>query len=475
MKRILPIALLFLLCVTTKAGSIITATITVTNTPSDGDTIIINGSTRTWKTTVATASSQISIGASIGANATNMFNQFAGTPFTTLMLRRSGTNGVTLRGIIDQTMSVSIAGTWGEYSLVTNTTTEGSQVMTPFSSYSSQSKATNIASQLVSDIGAYSTNEWSETATALGNYVSLTQSQVVENKDLQDSSIAGGTLSNMTAITVIVDRANGETNNGIYFYDDGGLIVSAIAPDDNGVPSLYIAESLEFPLISANAWGSNPQPENLLNYSMGDFRYGKIASANSWTGTNTFTQITNSAIINSTLTGSTYSGTIGTLTGGTVTSSTLTGSTYSGAIGTLSSGVITGAGITNATSTNIVLKGLSQLSGATAFNRANHTSMANGANAAVDFGSATFIKIKAGPTGAFSIAGIANGADGDFYILYNATGQNMTISNDSGTDPTPANRIYTGTGADIATTGNGAVTVVYDSEDSRWVVIQVRD
>jgi hypothetical protein len=338
----------------------------------------------------------------------------------------------------------------------------------PLSSHPTQSSATNLASQIVSDLETYSTNEFSATAPLLGNYVSVAEAQVVENKDLQDSSIAGGTLSNMTAITVIVDRANGETNNGIYFYDDGGLIVSAIAPDDNGVPSLYIAESLEFPLISANAWGSNPQPENLLNYSMGDFRYGKIASANSWTGTNTFTRITNSAIINSTLTGSTYSGTIGTLTGGTVTSSTLTGSTYSGTIGTLSSGVITGAGITNATSTNIVLKGLSQLGGATAFNRANHTAMANGANAAVDFGSATFIKIKAGPTGAFSIAGIANGADGDFYRLFNTTGQNMTVSHDSGSDPTPANRIYTTTGADIATTGDGIVDVWYDSEDSRW-------
>jgi hypothetical protein len=44
----------------------------------------------------------------------------------------------------------------------------------------------------------------------------------------------------------------------------------------------------------------------------------------------------------------------------------------------------------------------------------------------------------------------------------------MTISHDSGGDPTPANRIYTTTGADIATTADGIVDVWYDSEDSRW-------
>jgi hypothetical protein len=94
--------------------------------------------------------------------------------------------------------------------------------------------------------------------------------------------------------------------------------------------------------------------------------------------------------------------------------------------------------------------------------------MAAGNNAAVDFGSATFIKIKNGPGAAFAIAGIANGADGDFYRLHNTTTYNMTILQDSGLDATEANRIYTTTGADIATTGDGIVDVWYDSEDSRW-------
>src|SRR5688500_6471412 len=106
MKKLLSILLLFSLCVTAQAGSVITATVTVANTPANGDAITINGSVRTWATTVSSASTEVVIVASIGANATNLYNPFARTPFTTLILQRSGTNGVILRGIIDQTMSV---------------------------------------------------------------------------------------------------------------------------------------------------------------------------------------------------------------------------------------------------------------------------------------------------------------------------------------------------------------------------------
>lgn len=113
---------------------------------------------------------------------------------------------------------------------------------------------------------------------------------------------------------------------------------------------------------------------------------------------------------------------------------------------------------------NIVTAGIS-------FTRANHTALANGDNAGVSFGDKVFAKIKTGPSAAFAICGIAEGWNGRILMLYNSTGYDMAIKNNSGGDPTPANRILTGTGADITITGNGFVNLIYDSEDSLWVVM----
>jgi hypothetical protein len=106
--------------------------------------------------------------------------------------------------------------------------------------------------------------------------------------------------------------------------------------------------------------------------------------------------------------------------------------------------------------------------------RANNTSLANGNNAGVDFGEKVYVKLKAGPTGAFAICGIDGGADGRMLIIDNSIAQNMTIANDSGVEPVAANRIYTRTGSDVVTTGQGVVTLIYDSEDSRWILVSVQ-
>ena len=469
------------LACSTHAGSIVTTTITVTNAPADGDTITINGDARTWKTTVTATASQVIIGASIGANATNMFNQFARSPFTTLTLSRYGTNGVVLRGIIDQTISVSIAGTWGQYTLSTNTTTDAYQVQVPATSYAVQSSGTNIYSLLVAGIQSHSTNVFSDTTPALANYVSLDEVQTVSNKTLRATTNNAVVIKDGYVTTL--DMAYGLTNRGYFFYSSNaspGSPTFAIAGDHWGRPSVYGATFLAGPPSIETRLLQDPTiilPENnnILIVSYANSVYGRLDGTNAFTGTNTFTRITNSTIVGSTLTGNTYSGNIGSLTNGSLVGVTLTSSIFTGSFGTISAGNFQNISSTNLVATNTTLAGTTSIPGGVAFNRSNHTSLANGANAAVNFGNSTFIKIKAGPTAAFSIAGIANGADGDCYYLLNATGQNMTLSHDSGSDPTPANRIYTTTGADIASTGNGMFMVWYDSEDSRWWAAELAD
>lgn len=413
MKKVALLLFAFLFCVTARAGSLITATVTVTNTPADGDTITINGSARTWKTSVATPSSQITIGASIGANATNMFNQFAGTSFTALTLNRSGTNGVTLRGSVDQTITVSISGTWGSYTLSTNTTAEGDSVRVPISSYQTGSKGTNIASQLASDLGTYSTNALSAGTTLLNNIVQTSGTQTVAGTKTftganvftnSSQAIYGGTLTNVAI------GASGIWVTNLYGY--GALNVS------NTTPRVIVYET----------GASADQKATYIESSSGFFKITAYSDAGVAGDIGFYIERSGTSIQH-----------IGMPNG-----ELLLGSQVSG-------------------------DGL-QLGGTAKLLKLDHTTLSTGNNANVSFGATVFAKIASGPGGAFTINGIANGEDGKVHIIYNATGYNMTIANDSGVDPTPANRIYTNTGADVSTTGNGCVTVIYDETASRWIV-----
>ncbi len=80
-----------------------------------------------------------------------------------------------------------------------------------------------------------------------------------------------------------------------------------------------------------------------------------------------------------------------------------------------------------------------------------------------------------GPSAAFTVNGLDGqpNRDGKFLLLLNYTGQNMTIAHDSGVDPVAGNRIYTMTGADVATTGNGSAILIYSASASRWIALVV--
>lgn len=92
--------------------------------------------------------------------------------------------------------------------------------------------------------------------------------------------------------------------------------------------------------------------------------------------------------------------------------------------------------------------------------------LVDGTNNNVVIGNNRFFRVS-GPTMAFAIHGLTGGTDGKRIWILNPTGQNMQIAYDSGTS-TAANRIYTTTGAAVATTGNGFCELIYSSTDSRW-------
>ena len=94
--------------------------------------------------------------------------------------------------------------------------------------------------------------------------------------------------------------------------------------------------------------------------------------------------------------------------------------------------------------------------------------LANGANNNVNLNEDKFIRIT-GPTGAFSISGIAGGINGKEVYLYNAVAFDMTITNDA--TSTAANRILTLTGADVVLTGVSVAHLVYYATDARWILL----
>lgn len=80
-----------------------------------------------------------------------------------------------------------------------------------------------------------------------------------------------------------------------------------------------------------------------------------------------------------------------------------------------------------------------------------------------------------GPTGAFSVGGMAALADGAVVKLYNSTGQTMTIVNEDASS-TAANRITTCTGANVSvgTSHKAFATLSYDGTDLRWILESVQ-
>lgn len=74
-------------------------------------------------------------------------------------------------------------------------------------------------------------------------------------------------------------------------------------------------------------------------------------------------------------------------------------------------------------------------------------------------------------TAASTINSFANPFDGKHLVIINATGGALSIVNDSG--GTAANRILTGTGANVSLIANTNAHLIYDATSSRWRIIGI--
>ena len=88
-------------------------------------------------------------------------------------------------------------------------------------------------------------------------------------------------------------------------------------------------------------------------------------------------------------------------------------------------------------------------------------------------GTGSFFRITAS-TNPTNITGIAGGADGRLIYIVNVSAANALVLQNENVGSAVANRIITGSGADVSLAANGVATLLYDASSSRWRIVAVR-
>ena len=422
----------------------ITLTVTVTNTPTDGNTFTLNSDVRTWADGVVDPGAQIAVGASIGAATTNMFLQIASNPFSRVTPAWLATNQIELIGAVDLAMVGSLSGSWGTLSYTTQTVTRLTSLRVPMSGLPNSIR-TNDATQIITGLNSYAQNQF--------------VSSLLPN-EIDASTLNLSTASSASSPAIEFDNGTGLYTTGgtpgVYFsvlsnqvaqIDAGSIIqgattakaeISASTPSGT-VPSLL-------PRASYSTTGIGASATDTLTLIAGGVAGVDVGSTN--VVINTWLDVTSGRIDGVTITNSTIQG------------STLTTGTYSGTIGLLSSGNIYGTSVSNTVHIGKII-----------LNTTDSTSLAN-SNSDVNFGDVNTVVIRSGPSASFTINSIVGAEDGRLLKIINKTGHNMNLSDLTGTT---TNQIDTFNGGGHTTTGNGAVELMYDGTDLKWLLISIKD
>ena len=433
--------------------------IDVSTNPSNNDTLVINGVTRTWKTSVTNPATEIAIAGSAALSKTKLFLQIAANPYTgPLILQSVDADSIKLTAQVDGALTYSQTGTtWATFTLSTLTVVSAYNVRMPISVEPATTRVTianDLVTAMASATGAFGTSD-----AHMANFASLTGTQTVTGKSLQTGNIdsltiRNGSTDNNTSIELT-------DYQGIHFNDlNNGARRYTFRPNNAGLPSVFATASsatantsvaLSDALLTTNA-------DALLNVSSADNRYVRLTAANTVTGAittsanitatgvSTFSNINASTINGSTIaTAASIGGTIGALTGGTIGSSTLTSPTMTGVVTISNAGhLVTG--------------------------RYDDTTVTSG-NAILNPYNASFVKLT-GMVNDVYLVGVQGGIDGRILIIYNPhSSYNIDVWHESSLSSTAANRIISNTEANISGVGGvQMITLIYDAGASRWIL-----
>lgn len=483
------ILILMLLALPAAAQTITTATITVTNTATtNGQTITVNGTVKTWTNSVYTAATDILTNNSAAGALTNLFVHYSSYPVgggATLSYQSS--TSLAIRSFPGQALTVALSAGWGTSVSTTQSLTAASVVRVPYT-VEGAAQRTNIASAVSAIIeGSENTNSINQNSFAVSELVGLTNAQTISgNKTMTGTNVLGYIVTGTNGVlqgTILVNPffTNG-ANYGNAFRSPGAAASSeqfgsgAVAYSNS---SIAIGPSAVASNNQAVAVGLDSLASGVASIGVGNgtiasssyssaFGYSAAATAISSTAIGagaTATGFQSTSIGRDAVSSHTNSIALGYATTTTAKDQVRLGtaSQYVSIPGGLKvDGVITNAVFGN---TNSFPAG-SDIS----FGRYALSSLANGNNAGIVIGTNVFVELS-GPSAAFAVCGIAGGRDGKLVYIVNQTGFDMTISHQSGVDATAANRIITMTGADRATTGNGTATLIYSASASRWLLI----
>jgi hypothetical protein len=449
----------------------ITARVAVTNAAgtTNGQTITVNGNVRTWTNNVIVALSQIATNSTAAGAKTNMYSQFALNPFSQINQLDAGSTNLDLVGASGLAMAVTLSAGWGTVSYSTQTVASGIAVVVPVSGEATVGQRTNIMSLLEKDLNDFATNGFYESSPIVQHVVGLTNVQTITGA--KTFSSFGGTATSVTnggflnpSTTNLANYGNAISSPGVSGTGSEQFGTGAIA---RNTASTAVGNSAVAVADYAVAVGALATASNVNSTAIGTLASAQGINSTAL-GTGALATNTSSTALS---VGSTATNGFDTAIG--VNSKTT--AAHQVRLGTASEHVsIPGNLNVEGSISNVVHAGTNVFPAGSdvSFGRYALTSLANGNNAAVPVGTNVVIDVS-GPTGAFTINGIAGGRDGKMIVVVNLTGQNMTIAHDSGTDPTPANRITSLTGSDQATTGNGAAWLWYNSSTSRWILLHL--
>lgn len=424
-----------------RAATIITANVSITNTATgttNGQTLTINASVRTFTNSVVTSATQILTNSTAAGTATNIFNQVGLNPVSGIdrPVLASPTN-VTMRSGPGFALTVTLSAGIGLVTYTTNATGTADVLRIPNTVESAASR-TNLASGTAAWVNdPASTNTLSQVAPAMAEMMGKTNDQTITGRKtftapiLDNATNTGFTqVAALTGDSISANRiVLGNVGSGIYIESPGAF------------PSGYTNQMISF---------------------SGNYYYYSGAMFASGAGTLKWGTVLNGSLAS----------TVGTLY---FANGIPLADTNGAAFLTNSGSFFTGthAGSFTGTQSAVVMGGTNAFPAGSdiSFGRYANTSLANGVNAAVLVGTNVFMEVS-GPSAAFTINGIFAGGstrDGKEILIYNGTGFDMTVANQSGGDPTAANRIITMTGADRTTTGNGFVRLIYSAGASRWI------
>ncbi len=509
---------LVLFCaLTASAAQRITLTITVTNAAVTGNALVVNSASR-YFTNANSAGTILTNLVGKNETTTNLYNQIAGFPYAgPLTLQYAGTNSIKLIGTIGGALAASSAGNWAVLTLNTQAAGNLYDQQWPIENIPESSNRIGQASAEVSGASDYSTNSFATNSTAMSNFITKGASPVQTISS--QLRVSGGINNGASSLTISngvnygasfssVSAGGGEAFGADSFAGGAGVALGRFAT----AFTLYSA-AIGYGAIASNvqdvAIGYNTVAEGQFSTSVG-------TGARSTNGATALGQGSSAMSSKSVALGSganvggdaQYGIAIGSglISGASVTNgngialgaSSVAGATNTAAIGrsakAIHSNSMVFATFTDSTSpdqvtigssgqivrvpgrvqvegsfTNSINTGTNVNRGDLSFISYGFSTLANGNNPGVVFGTNHNIRLSGTLTGTATITGIAGGRDGLEYDVFNDTGYGVVFTQNT-SDPVPANRIENWDGNDVTLQNQGTLTIFYDASDSRWKV-----